>query len=172
MWDRLSDVCQGQMCLESCVFCGLLFWKHLSPSRISGQRMEKTPVMFLRYIFRRHIVTFSHFIGLLSAKTIYLLGFMMETLANMFFTLTNKQRPGTAIRITFIFIPNCLSGHLWTSELWHIGCSWCWNHVWHQKELFCYWRQWPSGRLHDCPWAWCGCPLVNTKQLLNWLDLP
>lgn len=95
-------LCQGQMCLESCVFCGLLFWKHLSPSRISGQRMEKTPVMFLRYIFRRHIVTFSHFIGLLSAKTIYLLGFMMETLANMFFALTNKQRPGTAIRITFI----------------------------------------------------------------------
>lgn len=90
----------------------------------------------------------------------------------VFRSLTIKQRPGTAIRITFIFILNCLSGHLWTSELWHIGCSWCWNHVWHQKELFCYWRQWPSGRLHDCPWARCGCPLVNTKQLLNWLDLP
>lgn len=91
-------LCQGQMCLESCVFCGLLLWKHLSPSRISGQRMEKTPVMFLRYIFRRHIVTFSHFIGLLSAKTIYLLGFMMETLANMFFALTINQNLGTAMR--------------------------------------------------------------------------
>lgn len=33
--------------------------------------------------FRCHIVTFSHFIGLPSAKIIYLLDFMMETLANM-----------------------------------------------------------------------------------------
>lgn len=88
---RLS---QGQMCLESCVFCGLLLWKHLSPSQISGQRMEKTPGMFLRYIFSLHRSA--------SAKTIYLLGFMMETLANMCFAFAINQKPGTATRMTFL----------------------------------------------------------------------
>lgn len=173
MWDRLSHCAKARCALNHVCFVVFCLETFVSVSDLWAKDGKDSS-----HVFEIHFQTPHSYIFSLHRSAVcqnYLFAWFYDgNTGNMFFALTINQNPGTAIRILFFccfLILNCLSGHLWTSELWHIGCSWCRNHVRHQKELFCYWRQRPSGSLHDCPWARCGCPLVNTKQLFSWFDL-
>lgn len=115
------------------------------------------------YLIPHH--SFPHIIDLLlSARNIYLLHFMVETLTNNFFlalALKWKEKKNKQGQIEMLSKDSlfetaavCLPGYLWTSELWHPRGCWCGNCVRSKKELLCHWGQWTSSSFHCCPWTW------------------